>query len=119
MNAAEAKSLLASLSADRVKSVYSGKDGKCCCGCSGNHRYASAHKAVAEKDRGYPISKEEVNDRQVKRVLGIVQANFTADDAANPGEQTYYHADHPGGVTHFSAAVGERLYVVYLLPNTA
>jgi hypothetical protein len=25
------------INAEQVKSVYSGKDGKCCCGCSGKH----------------------------------------------------------------------------------
>jgi len=30
---------------ETVASVYSGKAGRCCCGCSGNHRYASAHAA--------------------------------------------------------------------------
>lgn len=30
------------LAAEAVKSVYSGRDGKCCCGCAGTHSTAKA-----------------------------------------------------------------------------
>jgi hypothetical protein len=91
---------LAMLTVSDVLHVYSGKPGKCACGCSGNHRYASAFRAEASKRRGYEVSDDEVNDRQVAKVLKLVQgaAAETSSDA---------------GDSYFSAVVDGRLYVVY------
>ena len=47
-----------------VQSTYSGKPG-CCCGCLGNHRYASAHRKAGGRRRGARIKDDEVNDRSV------------------------------------------------------
>lgn len=119
MTADEAKALLANLTLDQVMSAYSGKAGKCCCGCAGIHRYASAHREIAGKDRGYPISDDEVNDRQVKRVLKIVKENFSYDhETCREGCQPYNVQGEDGAnfVTHFTAEVGDRSYTVYLLP---
>ena len=58
-----------------VVSVYSGKAGKCCCGCSGKHR-ASAHRQVAAKSRGYAVDDDEVSDRSVKLIYRKVKAAF-------------------------------------------
>jgi hypothetical protein len=55
MNATQIAALLASITVDQVMSAYEGKAGKCYCGCSGDHVYASAHREVAGKDRGYAI----------------------------------------------------------------
>jgi hypothetical protein len=123
MNADAVKSLLESVTLDQVMSVYSGKKGKCYCGCSGNHRYASAHREIAGQNRGYPISDDEVNDRQVKRVLGIVKANFTVPEDCPEGCEPYHVQETPssrpgkGSVSHFTAEVGDRSYTVYLLPK--
>jgi len=106
--------LLQSLTISSVMSVYSGKVGKCYCGCSGTHRYNSAHIETAGKDRGYQIDTDEVNDRQVAKVLKVVQANFNEVLA----EDMCHLQDRPGGsVTHFTAKVGERSYTVYLVPS--
>jgi hypothetical protein len=118
---------LAALTPSDVRSVYSGKDGACCCGCKGNHRYNSQHVAAASKDRGYEVGPDEVNDRQVAKVLKIVQAaaqrahdgilegrvGATVD---RDGSTTY--ADETGEIVTLSKAfastvVGERLYIVY------
>ena len=119
MNVAEIKSLLASVTVDQVMSVYSGKANRCYCGCAGNHRYASKHIDAAAKDRGYAIGKEEVNDRQVKKALGIVQANFALEEGCPEASLPYNLQGEDGAsfVTHFTAVVGERSYTVYLLPN--
>ena len=89
---------LATMTTDQVMSVYSGKPNRCCCGCSGNHRYNSKHVAAAGKDRGYSIDADEVNDVQVKKVLNLVKsapnAEFIGDNIA-------------------SAEINGRLYVVY------
>lgn len=88
------------LTTDNVMSVYSGRDGKCCCGCAGNHRYNSKHREAATKNRGYAVDDDDINDKQVKRVLTLLQDN-------------YQHVE--AGGNHFSLVVGERIYVVYPL----
>lgn len=54
---------------EQVSSVYSGKNGSCCCGCAGKHTYASAHRTWASKNRGYNVGLDEVNDRVVSTSL--------------------------------------------------
>ncbi len=112
--------LLAKVTIEQVMSVYSGKAGRCYCGCSGNHRYASKHVAAASKDRGYAVDADEVNDRQVKRVLGIVKEHFAYDpETCAKGNEPFSIQEGAGKgfVTHFTAVVGERSYTVYLLPD--
>lgn len=91
--------------AANVMSVYSGKAGKCYCGCSGNHRHASAHVVAASKDRGYEVTADEVNDRQVRKVTGILLENI------KKGEHV---EDFGSGV---SIEVGPRVYIVYFVPE--
>jgi hypothetical protein len=91
---------LASLTTDQVVTVYSGRAGKCCCGCAGNHRVNSKHAALATERRGYAHDPKDVNDRQVAKVLGLVRAN--AKDAE-------------AGMGNFSVVLENRLYVVYTL----
>jgi len=86
---------------DDVMSVYSGKNGRCCCGCAGKHTYASKWQAAAGKDRGFKVTDDEVNDRTVKLILGKI---------AKIGGEQY---DGPFG-SHVSAVSGDRVYVAYL-----
>lgn len=85
-----------------VSSVYSGKAGKCACGCAGSHRYNSTHVESATKNRGYAVSADEVNDRQVKKVLGLLQQAL-AERAQ----------DVDAGDNHYAVEVNGRSYVVY------
>jgi hypothetical protein len=101
MTEQEAETLCTLTPAD-VMSVYSGKAGRCCCGCAGKHRYSSVHRAVGSTNRGYKVEDKEVNDAQVRRVLGIVQKNAGLATA---------------GGNHFAVVLGERLYVVYPLAS--
>jgi hypothetical protein len=87
--------------ADFVRSVYSGKNGKCCCGCAGKHRYASALREEASKDRGYEVKDDEVNDRQVAKVVAIM------NDRSIPFEKDGLQSDYVAKV------VGNRLYIAY------
>lgn len=86
------------LTLDNVASAYSGKVGRCCCGCSGKHTYASALRAEASKSRGYEVRDEEVNDRTVKIIFNKVMKN-----GFKKITDTYY-----------SYETDTRLYVVYL-----
>lgn len=87
----------------QVIGVYSGKDGRCCCGCSGNHRYPSKYVRRAERNRGYAISPDEINDKQVARVLRLIQENAHA-------------AEYSDGIisTLASIVIGTRVYIAYL-----
>ena len=84
---------------DQVRSVYSGRNGKCCCGCSGKHRYARAYRQEASQNRGYPVGDEEVNDLQVAKIIRIINEN---DPQGGPGSASIW------------AVNGNRLYVAYL-----
>jgi hypothetical protein len=84
-----------------VLSVYSGKNGRCCCGCSGKHSYNSASIAEATEHRGYAVTSDEVNDRQITRVLRLIQAE---------GDKVKVDTDYG----NISAVVGARLYVAYI-----
>ena len=80
-----------------VKSVYSGINGKCCCGCSCKHTYASVHVIEAGWSRGYPVQADEVNDKTVNLICNTVEKL--------PIEQT--------NDVCISAVCGKRLYIVY------
>jgi hypothetical protein len=83
----------------KIQSVYSGKDGSCCCGCAGKHYYASASRAEASKARGYEISDDEVSDRMVRKVARIIgeaaEVEQVSDDC-------------------IAVVVGERVYIAYM-----
>lgn len=64
------------LDIDKVASVYSGKANKCCCGCSGKYYYAKKFQEWSSKNRGYPVNDEDVNDRQVKRIVNKLNKNI-------------------------------------------
>jgi hypothetical protein len=81
-----------------VKSVYTGKSGRCCCGCSGIHRYAKAHRDWASKNRGYKVTDAEINDKHVKKVVGVINANI---------------ADVIFDSNNVSIEIGSQLFVAY------
>ena len=88
------------LEIEQVQSVYSGKDGECCCGCKGKHYYASKYRTEAGKDRGYAIDDDEISDRMIKKVTKIInEANIT---------------DIDDGDSYLAVTIGTRLYIAYL-----
>ena len=89
------------VSIDKVLSVYSGIDGKCCCGCSGKHSYSESTRKLASKDRGYEVTDDEINEKMVNKVMKII----------NEAESVEY------GGNNISTVVGQRLYIVYLKPG--
>lgn len=58
----------------RIASVYSGKPGRCCCGCSGKYSYASKHSKWSSKDRGYEVQADEISDRSVKIIYNKIMS---------------------------------------------
>ena len=92
--------LIKNLKVEDVVDVYSGKDNKCCCGCSGKYSYASAHRALGAGRRGYAVDDSDTNDKQVRRVFGLMLDQFYAgNDIEVDGDQAIF-------------IVGQRLYMV-------
>jgi len=77
---------------EQIESAYSGRPGKCCCGCNGKHYHAD--NTGDYRGGGKP------NDvKQIKRILGILQAV--------PAKELEAFGDY------VSAEVEGRLYIVY------
>ena len=84
------------MSFEKVTNVYSGIDGRCCCGCAGKHYYSSAVAEKATKARKYEVA---VSDRMVRKVYNILAANSAlVEKISNDCE---------------SVVIGRRLYIVY------
>lgn len=82
----------------KVYSVYSGKNGRCCCGCSGKHTYAAKFAQEAGEHRGYDILPEEVSDRTIKTIVNkMLKTGNVIQDWPD----------------HVYAVSGERLYIAY------
>ncbi len=89
-----------------VRSVYSGRNGECCCGCSGTHSYASHLREDASKKRGYVVDDDEVSNGAVKRIVNKINRKILE----NP-EEVADHRDGPNGFV--SMVIKNRLYVAY------
>lgn len=73
-----------------IVQVYSGRPG-CMCGCRGEYRVAAKWRALADERRGYPHEDGEINDRQVERVLRILESSpDTQVDPVYAGERCYW-----------------------------
>ncbi len=85
---------------NRVMQVYSGRPG-CMCGCLGNYRVAKEHLVAANITRGYDHDPSDVNDRQVRRVVKILEAQAGVDV-----DPSYVFAEVDG-----------RYYAAYFVPT--
>ena len=65
---------------ENCSSVYRGKDGRCCCGCFGIHRYTKASAQSEGKKRGYPVTGSDINDSYVKKIRKIILDNIEIAD---------------------------------------
>lgn len=92
---------LRNLTWQEVSSVYSGINGRCCCGCSGQHRSSS----FRTKKENYHV----INDKQVRRVLKILQS---ADPKNVECGTSYFSTVIPGNAF-------DRLYIVYPLASNS
>jgi hypothetical protein len=79
------------IAVEQVKSAYSGKDGKCCCGCSGKHYHRTGYG-----DYRGGGTKNDI--RQITRVLNVIKNAPVVEDE--------------GGFV--SAVIDGRLYIAYL-----
>ncbi len=92
---------------NKVQSVYSGINGRCCCGCSGKHTYASKYKDNASKNRGYKVTNDEVNDRVVKIIVNKI--NKFLNVPGNYPEFKEYLDEF------VSIVIGNRTYIAYFV----
>jgi hypothetical protein len=86
------------LTTDQILSVYSGRDGHCCCGCNGNHYYSSKHRDEGSKHRGYKVLDGDVNDRMITRVLNTFKRNLSGIEVVVND--------------HAALVIGKRLYII-------
>ena len=89
----------------KVASVYSGINGRCCCGCAGKHTYASANRPWSSKNRGYRVRDEEVSDRTVKLIVNKMNRLI----AGGVVPQVPYPKEF------VSVVNGNRLYIAYFV----
>jgi hypothetical protein len=87
-----------SIDIEKVYAVYSGKPGRCMCGCAGKYSYASKYQEFAGKNRGYSVDDDEVNDRTVRMFVKKVSES----DGVNVLKGYIY-----------SVTIGNRLYAIY------
>jgi acyl-CoA hydrolase len=66
------ETIMEAIDITKVTSVYSGKDGKCCCGCSGKHYEASSEKMVRKvvKLINSDLDRAEQGSNDVSLVVG-------------------------------------------------
>lgn len=99
---------LAAMTTDDVMQVYSGVNGKCCCGCAGEHTYNPKHRRAASVDHGYEIGADQCDAQRVGRVLRQVQR-----EAAKGGSNVMFSSNH------VAAVVGRRVHIVYPMAQVA
>lgn len=75
----------------KVKRVYIGKHGRCCCGCSGKYYCTSQHVD--------PATQNKVSDRMVKKVVDILNMATEVDR----------------GQDYVSTVSGNKLYIAYFM----
>lgn len=84
----------------KVISVYSGINGKCCCGCSGKHYYASTKVEEGTKKRGYQVTFDEINDNMITRICNLIDFHLNIGDVEDL-------------VSCLSVVIGKRVYITY------
>lgn len=90
---------------DGVMRVYSGINGKCCCGCAGKYAYASKYRKIASKEQDCKIGDDEISDRTVKTIVNKMN-KFLAILGNHP--------EYPDLLKKFVSIVkGTRLYIAY------
>lgn len=94
-----------------VRDVYSGKAGKCCCGCSGKYFYASQHRESGGRERGYPVTDDEISDRMIQKVTRMINEVFTS--IINGTDSLVDGVIDCMDEGFASIRVGSRLYIAY------
>lgn len=83
-----------------VVTVYSGKPG-CACGCRGRYFVTPASEPIAAKRRGYPAFPEDIKEREVRRIVRLLNASPDTKKFGGSEEDIY------------ELEVGGRVYRAY------
>jgi len=106
------------VNAGKVMSVYSGINGRCCCGCSGKHTYALKYRKDASKHRGYKVEDDEISDRTVKLFVNKINRILSNPKNLVKGKHEYMSVaplKQKNGFNNFtSVVINTRLYIAYL-----
>jgi hypothetical protein len=86
-----------------VLTAYDGRKNNCACGCAGTYFYNPAYRELAGRQRGYEVKEEEVNMKELVRVLRIIQACDKIEAFRGADGETIVYADK-----------GRRTYTLYL-----
>ena len=94
-----------------VKQVYSGKQGKCCCGCSGTHTHHSIHRELAPEyvrndDDDFSHAKDRVVKQVVKKIERLANEGMLAGGTV--GQIEFVQPDFVSAETD-----NGRVYVAY------
>ena len=84
----------------QILQVYSGLDGKCCCGCAGRYWYGTGKANSVARDNGYAPSPEDCSDRMVAKVIRLINEA--------PIEELEITD------SYLARVIGARLYIAYL-----
>lgn len=100
-----------------VLAVYSGKNGACCCGCSGKHTYNPNWINLGGEIRGYELDKEDCSLRTVKLILNKFKK---AKNVVYEDNQFYFTTEgtksYEQDYVHYARRVPGRLYILRLVP---
>jgi hypothetical protein len=117
MDQAKANEIVQSLTVADIENAYSGKPG-CACGCNGKYYCTVASKDEVTASHGYAYDDDQVNDKQVLRILRQVQAAAATDpfepdiDRVDRATVCWNVADDLQYVT--ATVRPTRVYTVYL-----
>jgi hypothetical protein len=88
---------------EEISSVYSGRARACCCGGAGTHRYPSTTDPKWFKtSTGTDLSKEDINDVQVKRIMKLINLALANND---------HGIDESS--RHIALETEKRIYIIY------
>jgi len=96
---------------DRILTIYLGVPEKCMCGCSGDYAYNPLHVDFAGKNRGYPVTPDEVKPRSLKARL----KRFLSDESR---PQIIPERNGHGIIlTKYVGEVGDKQITIYMMPK--
>lgn len=107
------------LNTDDILQVYSGVNGRCCCGCSGKHTYNPDFRAIGSENRGYEVDEEDCNMKTVKAILNKIKRNVSDPtcDWQDDFVSVVLGTDKPVSRRELGTRRPGRLYVAYFKPT--
>ncbi len=116
MDQTKAEEIVQSLTPANIMQAYSGKPG-CACWCNGKYYCRPGSVDAVTKSNGYAPDEKSVRDRQVTRILRLVQAGVFVPDL-NARHYGWSGWTVPDDLQYVTVEVSPtRVYTVYLMPE--